>query len=155
MSRRAEPYLDAGRTLLEESGCTLREVSKGTYGRAYTRAPDWGIVAPLPTGPVSFGVFAHEVGHQLLHRGPKRPRWLEEIEAWEYALAQFERFGLAGVERARERARSSLLYAAAKALRRCSPETATRILDRYSWVWTDREAVDRLRRLYREENHAD
>lgn len=141
MSRSA-PYERAADELLRESGCVVRRWRSSTTGVAFTREEDWGIEAPEPRGPVSFATFAHEIAHQVLHRRNSAPRWLEEIEAWEYALAQFERFELRGVERARADAVKCLLYAARKASRRCSPETARRILDRYGWVWRD-APVDR------------
>jgi hypothetical protein len=126
---------------------TVRKYRSGSTGTAYTEADDWGIEAPHPRGPVSFAVFAHEVGHQLKHRDGSRPRWLEEIEAWEFALSCFERFELPGVERARASAARHLRYTAARLARRrrLSPETAQRVLDRMpAWVWKlddPREAV--------------
>jgi len=121
--------------LVRESGVTVRKTRKRSSGVAMTASDDWGIEAPAPRGAIGFGVFAHEVGHQVLHRGNSKPRWLEEIEAWEYALAQFERFELRGVEQARARAARSLRYAAGKAARRCSPATAQAIVDRLpAWV---------------------
>lgn len=130
------PYEAAANVLLAESGCTVRKWRASSTGTAYTRSADWGIEAPEPRGPISFAVFAHEVGHQLKHRGNSAPRWLEELEAWEYALEQFERFGLDGREKVLRKAARCLAYAAHKTNRRCSPETACRILDRFpEWVW--------------------
>lgn len=132
-----EQYRKAGDQLLVESGCTVRRWRTGNSGSAWTSDADWGIEVPEPRGPISFGTFAHEVGHQLLHRqNGSTPRWLEEIEAWEYALDQFDRFELPGKERSQRDAAGALVYAAHKANRRCSPETAQAILDRYpAWVW--------------------
>lgn len=115
----------------------MRKYRAGNSGTAYTKSDDWGIEAPHPRGSISFAVFAHEVGHQLLHRSDSKPRWLEEIEAWEFAFSCFERFELRGVERARERAAKSLVYAAVKALRnpRTSEATRQRLRRRYAWVW--------------------
>jgi hypothetical protein len=110
-------YEEAAATLLAESGCHVRKW-RHAGGVAYTDDDDWGIEAPRPRGAVSFGVFAHEVAHQLLHRSGSRPRWLEEVEAWEYALAQFVRFELSGALQAREHAAKSLAYASRKAVRR-------------------------------------
>ena len=132
------PYEIAAETLLRETGCTVRTWRKRNTGRAHTSARDWGIDVPRPRGPISFATFAHEVGHQLLHRSNgSYPRWLEELEAWEYALAQFDRFNLVGRDKAQTDAAESLAYAANKAIRRrASAETAQRILDRYpDWVW--------------------
>lgn len=133
-----EPFLSAAGVLLRESGCTVRKWNKKPVGRAYTREDDWGIEVPEPRGPISFGTFAHEIGHQLLHRFNSDPRWLEEVEAWEYALAQFERFDLPGVEECRRDAGLSLVYAAAKAERRSNDPRAlmAQIRERYpEWVW--------------------
>ena len=143
MPDKPNPYREAGDVLLRESGCTVRKWRTSNTGRAGTSSRDWWIEAPEPRGPISFGVFAHEIGHQMLHRQNGRtPRWLEEVEAWEYALAQFERFGLAGIERSRRDAADSLVYAAHKANRRATPETAQAILDRYpDWVWRDSAAA--------------
>lgn len=144
-----EPYRSAAETLLRESGCTIRKWRKRPRsGSAYTRADDWGIEVPEPRGAISFGTFAHEIGHQLLHRDKHRPRWLEEVEAWEYALAQFERFALPGVEKVRDDAAKCLVYTAAKANRRASAQTARAILERFpEWVWeaeVDRTEVEHL-----------
>src|SRR5262245_38881114 len=95
------PFKAAEAVLVRESGVTIRlPYRKATTGRAYTSSKDWGIATPDPRGPVSFVTFAHEVGHQLLHRTGKRPRWQEEGEAWDYALKQFNRFALPGQEKA-------------------------------------------------------
>lgn len=128
-------YQDAADTLLRETGCTVRKWRKNNTGTAYTKSEDWGIEAPMPRGPISFATFAHEVGHQDLHRFNSAPRWLEEVEAWEYALAQFERFGLDGIDKARADAARSIVWACVKASKRCSPASASRILARCpDWV---------------------
>ena len=134
---RHEPYERAAAALVAASGVTVRKYRSGTTGRAYTNADDWGIDVPRPRGPISFATFAHEVAHQLLHRSNSAPRWLEEVEAWEFALAQFERFELRGVERARLDAAACVRYAVWKALRRrCKPETARTMLGRLpEWTW--------------------
>jgi hypothetical protein len=135
-----DQFEQAAARLLAESGCTVRRWRSGNSGAAWTEDADWGIEVPEPRGPVSFGTFAHEVGHQMLHRNGSAARWLEEIEAWEYALAQFDRFELPGRERTQADAAKCLRYAAAKAERRCAPSTAQRILDRMpAWVWAGTE----------------
>jgi hypothetical protein len=148
MPEQPNPYEEAAAVLLKESGCTVRKWRQNTTGKAYTRSADWGIEAPRPRGPISFATLAHEVGHQMFHRFNSTPRWLEELEAWEYALEQFDRFELAGKDKAQEDAAKCLLWAAEKANKRASPETAQKILDRYpAWVWAaevDRSAVEYL-----------
>lgn len=121
--RGREPFLSAANVLLAESGCTIRKWRTGLTGVAYTHDDDWGIETPEPRGPGSFAVLAHEVGHQLMHRFNSDPRWLEEIEAWEFAIAQFERFELPGLERVYPDAKRSIEYALSKAERRSTRPT--------------------------------
>jgi hypothetical protein len=137
MSAKRNRYEEAAAALVVSSGVTVRKYRERNTGVAFTTADDWGIEVPHPRGPISFATFAHEVGHQLLHRHNSTPRWLEEIEAWEFALSCFERFELSGVERARHDAAKSLVYAAVKALRnpRTSDETRRALRSRYAWVW--------------------
>lgn len=136
MPDKPNPYEDAADVLLKETGCVVRKWRQNTTGQAFTKDADWGIEAPRPRGPISFATFAHEVGHQVLHRRKATPRWLEELEAWEYALEQFDRFGLAGKDKAQDDAAKCLVWAATKANKRAGAETAQKILDRYpEWVW--------------------
>jgi hypothetical protein len=135
MPAQSNPYQDAADVLLHETGCVVRKWRQNNTGVAFTTAPDWGIEAPRPRGPISFGVFAHEIGHQVLHRHNSAPRWLEEIEAWEYALKQFENHGLAGYDAAQLNAAKGITWAARKASKRCSWESAYKILNRVpDWV---------------------
>ncbi len=87
-----EPWRSATASLLDEHGLTVRKWRSSTTGCAYHHTPE--IEGPEPRGRVSFSVLAHEVGHKALHHGRSKPRWQEEVEAWDYALAQFERFRL-------------------------------------------------------------
>lgn len=138
MTKLADRYELAAAALLAQSGCTVSKYRSSNTGAAFTFGDEWDIEVPHPRGPVSFGVFAHEVGHQLLHRhNGGYPRWLEEIEAWEFALDCFRRFELPGVERCRADAAKALVYAAVKALRNPRTSDATRraLRERYAWVW--------------------
>lgn len=119
----ASEYAAAAAQLISESGCTVREWRTDRSGTAYTRAADWGIEVPTPTTAHRFGVLAHEVGHQVRHRSGSRPRWQEEAEADEYALAQFDRFGLPGRAEYEAVVARHLDYSFAKAVRRgASPQ---------------------------------
>lgn len=139
MSEHSGLFDHAFQQLLKESGCTVRRYREhGLTGIAYVSDDDWGIECPRPTTARRFATCAHEIGHQLLHRESSKPRWLEEWEAWDYALKQFARFDLPGVEDAIKDAAECLRYAAKKAERRAKPETAQAILDTFpGWVWND------------------
>lgn len=111
-------YEVAAAALLARTGCTVRRYRNGNSGTAFTRDDDWGIEVPRPRGPISFGVFAHEVGHQARHRQGSKPRWLEEVEAEEFALACFDIYELKGRGRYEAHAAKHLRYAFVKALKR-------------------------------------
>lgn len=111
--------------LIKESGVTVCRWRNSISGVAYTGDDDWGVEIPIPKGPVSFCIAAHEIGHQLKHRrNGKTPRWVEEVEAWEFALTQLERFELPGYNRALKAATSRLDYSFSKAVRRGVPLAA-------------------------------
>lgn len=127
-------YREAADLLLHESGCTVRKWRTSNTGRADLKSAEWEIEVPEPRGPISFGVFCHEIGHQLLHRHGTRPRWLQEIEAEEYALAQFDRFHLAGRDRYEHHAARHLGWSFIKAARR-SKKAAAAIIAAYPEWW--------------------
>jgi len=138
MSSRALPYARAADVLIRESGVVIRRWRSGNTGTAATSDKDWEIEAPQPRGPVSFGVFAHEVAHQTLHRRNSKPRWREEVEAEEWALAQFDRFDLAGRERYERHAALHVGRTFLKAIRRSRRERgalAREILIAYPEWW--------------------
>jgi hypothetical protein len=112
------PFREAALTLLEETGCTVATWRATTSGRAHITDRNWKIEVPEPRGPVSFATFAHEVGHQVLHRNGRRPRWIEEAEAWRYALDQFDRFELPGKDRAEADAHKCMDWTVEKTIRR-------------------------------------
>jgi hypothetical protein len=127
-----EPWRSATAAILDEHGLSVRRWRGSTTGCAYIDTPE--IEGPEPRGRVSFAVLAHEVGHKALHHGRSKPRWLEEVEAWEYALAQFERFDLGepgvGVMRRAER---GIRHSFGMALRRgADPD---RIATEAPWWW--------------------
>ena len=144
------PYEAAAETLIRESGVTVRKWRTTTTGTAYTRDADWGIEAPRPRGPISFGVFAHEVAHQVLHRFNSTPRWREEIEAEDWALDQFDRLGFLAAERweYERHAARHLAYAFSKAIRR-SPRLADTIRREFPEWWELATVHDRYGRLAR------
>ncbi len=76
------------------------------------------IEAPYPRSPISAAVFLHEVGHHAIGFNRYRPRCLEELKAWEWALAAMRAHGLHVTDHVRKRVESSLKYAVNKAQRR-------------------------------------
>lgn len=138
-------YVGAGAKLLLWSGVTIRKWRSNLTGTAYVTSPDWEIEAPVPTTARRFAVLAHEVAHQILHRGSRRPRWREEVEAWEWALAQFDRYGLPGKDDATKDAVQAIDYALSKALRRSRHrrlELAREMMDAYPEWWDRAEAFE-------------
>lgn len=123
------PFWEAGQALLSETGCRVRSYRENLSGRAYTSRSDWSIDVPRPTTARRFATFAHEVGHQLLHRKDrgrrKLTRWQEEAEAWAYALGCFDRFDLPGAEHAHQDAIVALAYKAYKIAQRGNPDCAS------------------------------
>lgn len=76
------------------------------------------IEAPYPRGPVSASIFLHEIGHHAIGLGVIRPRCLEELRAWRFAIDTMEAEGIAVTDRVRARMDRSLRYAVAKSRRR-------------------------------------
>lgn len=134
-----EPYLSAASALIDHVGCVVTKWRSNTTGVAYTNDEDWAIEVPRPRGPKSFVVFAHEVGHQELHRTNRsgRLRYHEEIEAWEYALDTFERFNLPGRDQAQVIAAEYLTWAFIKAVRRArnTADARWRVIQREAPRW--------------------
>lgn len=149
-------YEEAAAILLRESGCTVRRYRTSMSGIAWNNDA-WEIEAPAPRGEVSFGTFAHEIAHHLLHMhgAPGRPRWVEEIEAEEWALDQFDRFGLSGRWRYERNAAAHLAEVFRRAIaRRVHPDVISRAAPDWWSLALDcsfrlREVVyeDRSRRL--------
>lgn len=76
------------------------------------------IEAPYPKGPMSAAIFMHEVGHHAIGLHCHKPRCLEELYAWQWALRTMEERGITITDRVRKRMDESMRYAVAKARRR-------------------------------------
>ncbi len=76
------------------------------------------IEAPYPRSPISAAVFLHEVGHHAIGFNRYKPRCLEELKAWEWALAAMKRHDIPVTAHVQKRVESSLRYAVGKAQRR-------------------------------------
>lgn len=142
-----ERALQAAGVLEAESGVKVRRYRSSLSGVAYTKADDWGIEVPEPTTPVRFAIFAHEVGHQVLHRAERRsrqvPRWIEEAEAWRYATDACRRFGVPLDRHVSRRVQIGVTYALAKAKRRGTTNLpTTSLLISYALGHTERSCFD-------------
>ncbi len=78
------------------------------------------IEAPRPRTPLSFSIFAHEIGHHLQHmeRASWPSRMEQEHDAWERAFVLMREHGVPITEKVEKRFHDSMRYALAKALRR-------------------------------------
>lgn len=152
MNARASRYHEAAEHLLRRERVRVRGRRKATTGVAY---PDGSVIIPDVRGPISFATAAHEVGHVVLghsFNGRRLPRWVEEVEAWQYALDQFESYGLAGYDRAYLDAARCVAYAFSKAIRRgVDPET---IRERFPGWYSDALAHEKHACLTRAEARA-
>jgi hypothetical protein len=81
------------------------------------RAINW-VEAPYPKSPISLAIFLHEVGHHAIGFATYRLRCEEEYHAWNWALAEMRRIGVAPDAKVRRRAELSMRYAVDKAMRR-------------------------------------
>jgi hypothetical protein len=146
-----DPWLAPAEQLLDESGCIIAGYSKKVAGFAFTNSHDWAIVVPAVSSPMRFAIFAHEVGHQQLHRrNGKYPRWREEAEAWEYAGEMFVRFDLELPDDVVDRADRSIDYALGKAIRRGADPTFPGLHERWRHLleptrWTHVAAASAVR----------
>ncbi|MHC4776650.1 MAG: hypothetical protein ACYTBR_15490 [Planctomycetota bacterium] len=76
------------------------------------------IEAPYPRGPVSCAVFLHEIGHHAIGWDTRRPRCVEEYDAWRWALDEMRSRRLNVTAAVEQRMAESLRYAVSKARRR-------------------------------------
>ena len=116
-------YETMTRELLAQHGVRVRKWRTSMSGVAWQVTYTDGTItrlieAPRPKGPMSAAVFLHEIGHHAIGFNVYKPRCLEELRAWEWALAEMERQGLNITDSVRKRMDDSLRYAVAKARRR-------------------------------------
>lgn len=74
--------------------------------------------SPKPKSPMSLAIFLHEIGHHAIGLGIHKPRCLEELLAWNYAITTMQARGFDVTDRVKKRMDRSLRYAVRKALRR-------------------------------------
>lgn len=94
-------YADEASILLRENGVWVTKWRTTNSGIAYnlkrgTSGPRL-IEAPSPTNPSRLGIISHEIAHHVLGHtatGANKPRWLEEQEAWEWAVAVGDQIGV-------------------------------------------------------------
>lgn len=119
----AARYEQLQKEMLSRHGVRVRKWRQHTSGIAWQVCYADGTVArlieaPRPRGPVSAAVFLHEIGHHAIGFHTYKPRCLEELHAWCFALDQMEAWGITITDSVRKRVHESLVYAVDKALRR-------------------------------------
>jgi len=107
----------------QHHGVRVRKWRSGTTGCAWqVRYADGSVVrlieSPYPRGPVSAAVFLHEVGHHAIGFNRYKPRCLEELRAWQWALDAMREHGVPITPRVLKRIDDHLRYQIAKARRR-------------------------------------
>jgi len=132
-----EPFFTPARTLLDETGCLVRRYCATLRGRAAWSSKEWWIDVPPPTTALRFSIFAHEVGHHVLHRDFQRgskPRWLIEVEAEDYSRSCFERFGLEMPDEVHERDERHIDRMLYKAIVRGADPTFPRLPEHWRYL---------------------
>lgn len=119
----AERYECMRKEMLTRYGVRVRKWRSGTSGVAWQVYYQDGTIsrlieAPRPRGPVSAAVFLHEIGHHAIGFHTYKPRCLEELHAWRFALDQMDAWGIGITDGVRKRVHESLAYAVEKARRR-------------------------------------
>jgi len=123
----ADRYEAITRSMLERHGVRVRKWRTSMSGvawevrstgpRGIARVARY-IEAPRPRGPMSAAVFLHEIGHHAIGVGSVKPRCLEELRAWQFALDAMREHGLNVTDAVQQRMDRSMRYAVAKAVRR-------------------------------------
>ncbi len=91
---RAAVYEAAARTVIRSTGIGVEFVD-GKPAEAYLLRKPVSVRAPNPRTAGAVIELFHELGHGLLHAGQSPPLdWRAEVEAWEFALAQWREFRL-------------------------------------------------------------
>lgn len=119
----ADRYRLMEREMIDRYGLRVRKWRTNMSGVAWQVTYRDGTVSrliesPRPRGPVSAGIFLHEVGHHAIGFHRYKPRCLEEYHAWMFSLDQMQRWGLNISKGLENRVHDSLQYAIAKAARR-------------------------------------
>jgi hypothetical protein len=120
---KAELYAQMTRAMLARYGVRVRKWRTSMSGVAWEVMYRDGtrqrlIESPRPRSPMSAAVFLHEIGHHAIGLSVWKPRCLEELKAWEFALEQLQAWGIGVTDRVRTRFDRSMRYAVRKALRR-------------------------------------
>lgn len=116
-------YDDLVREMKRTYAVRVRRWRRSTSGCAWMVRYHDGTVsrlieAPYPRGPVSCAVFLHEIGHHASGWNSRRPRCLEEYDAWRWALDAMRARRLNITAAVEKRMAESLRYAVRKAKRR-------------------------------------
>jgi hypothetical protein len=108
-------------------------ICKNLTGLSYLRGPNYGrLEAPRPVTRRALQVFLHECAHFALHDyykiRPNKPRYLEEVEAEQWAFARMREAGIAvprkALQEARDHVRDAIEKALIRGVRRIEPKAA-------------------------------
>lgn len=118
-----ERYDAIVKEMLQTYGVRVRKWRTSMSGVAwYVEYRDGSVVrlleSPKPKSPMSLAIFLHEIGHHAIGLGIHKPRCLEELLAWNYAVQKMEERGFDVTDRVKRRMHRSLKYAVGKAMRR-------------------------------------
>lgn len=109
-------YSDLINNLMKENNIKLKGYKTNLTGVAY---PDErSIIIPKPTTKLRLSICLHEVGHIVLNHNNKKKRYIEEKEAWDFALNYMKKEKIPITKKVRIRRKESINYAIGKAMRR-------------------------------------
>ncbi len=110
-------YKELVKCLLSIYNLNVTKINKGMNGTAYR--DNNNIEIPHPKTDKSLSICLHEIGHKVLHhKRSSKKRFIEEYEAWNYALNIFRILEIPIRKGLRNKYKRSLRYAVNKALRR-------------------------------------
>jgi len=109
-------YSDLVKCLLSIYELNVTKINKGMYGCVYRN--NHNIEIPNPKTEKSFAICLHEIGHKVLKHNKGKKRFIEEFEAWNYALNVFRILEIPIKNNVRNRYKKSIRYSISKAVRR-------------------------------------
>jgi len=104
------------RNLILENNIKVKPFLNRLRGCAYPESRT--IEIPYPNTKLRLSIALHEVGHIVLNHNNTKKRYIEEIEAWDYALKLMKLNNIPISNKLRLKRKKSINYAIGKAKRR-------------------------------------